>query len=155
MADRADDPEGESGAAGVEPGGGREKAKDLGEENPGGAAAAERVERRRGRLRADLAEQVTDDDDGELLPDQPVALAITDSLDLHSFQPRDIRELVPDYLDAAIDAGLKELLIIHGRGAGVQREAVRKLLAADPRVESFGDVPERAGGATWLRLRAR
>lgn len=93
------------------------------------------------------------EDDGELLPDQPVALAITDSLDLHSFQARDVRDLVGDYLEAAIEAGLSELLIIHGRGAGVQRQAVRALLAADSRVEAWGDVAERAGGATWVRLR--
>ena len=131
---------------------GEGKAKDLGEGSRRCGPAAERDERRRGRL----PDGFTDDQsDGELPTDQPLALAITDSLDLHSFQPGEIHELIADYLEAAIEAGLLELLIIHGRGAGVQRQAVRALLAADSRVQAFGDVPERAGGATWLRLRAR
>ena len=85
----------------------------------------------------------------------PIELPITDVLDLHSFLPREVADLVRDYLDAARERGLQELRIVHGKGIGVQRETVRRILAGDPRVEAFGDAPAEAGGwgATWVRLR--
>lgn len=85
----------------------------------------------------------------------PVELEITDVLDLHSFRPAEVPDVVRDYLDAAYEKGLRELRIIHGKGIGVQRKTVRTLLERDPRVEAFGDAPLEAGswGATWVRLR--
>jgi DNA-nicking Smr family endonuclease len=85
----------------------------------------------------------------------PVELPITDVLDLHSFPPREVPDLVRDYLDAAHDKGLRRLRIIHGRGVGAQRRTVRTILERDPRVAAFGDAPLEAGGwgATWLTLR--
>ncbi|MEM7051988.1 MAG: Smr/MutS family protein [Acidobacteriota bacterium] len=85
---------------------------------------------------------------------EPIELAITDVLDLHSFPPREVPNLVRDYLDAAYDQGLRELRLIHGRGMGVQRRTVRTLLERDPRVIEFGDAPAEAGGwgATWVRM---
>jgi DNA-nicking Smr family endonuclease len=84
----------------------------------------------------------------------PIALEITDVLDLHSFLPAEVPDVVRDYLEAARDKGLSELRIIHGRGMGVQRRTVRTLLARDPRVTAFGDAPAEAGGwgATWVTL---
>ena len=91
------------------------------------------------------------------LPDElePVEVPITDVLDLHSFRPAEVPDVVRDYLDAADEKGLRHLRIIHGRGTGVQRQTVRTLLGRDPRVEAFGDAPAEAGGwgATWVRLR--
>ena len=86
---------------------------------------------------------------------EPVEVPITDVLDLHSFRPAEVPDVVRDYLDAAYEKGLRQLRIIHGRGAGVQRQTVRTLLGRDPRVEDFGDAPPEAGGwgATWVRLR--
>ena len=88
-------------------------------------------------------------------PEQLVELPITDVLDLHSFRPAEVPDLVRDYLDAACEKGFRELRIIHGKGLGVQRKTVRTLLERDPRVEAFGDAPLEAGswGATWVRLR--
>jgi dsDNA-specific endonuclease/ATPase MutS2 len=87
-------------------------------------------------------------------PSGPIELPITDVLDLHSFQPADVPELVRDYLDAAWEAGFRSLRIIHGRGTGTQRRTVRVLLERDPRVISFGDAPGGAGGwgATCVEL---
>lgn len=84
-----------------------------------------------------------------------VELPITDVLDLHSFRPAEVANVVRDYLDAAHERGLRNLRIIHGRGIGVQRRTVRVLLERDPRVVEFGDAPAEAGGwgATWVRLR--
>jgi dsDNA-specific endonuclease/ATPase MutS2 len=87
-------------------------------------------------------------------PLEPVELPITDVLDLHSFPPREIPELVRDYLDAAWEAGYRSLRIIHGRGIGAQRRTVRTLLDRDPRVTAYGDAPGEAGGwgATCVEL---
>ena len=86
--------------------------------------------------------------------DQPIELAITDVLDLHPFQPREISSVIREYLNAAWLEGFRHLRIIHGRGKGVQRNTVRTLLERDPRVTAFGDAPPEAGGwgATWVRL---
>jgi DNA-nicking Smr family endonuclease len=86
---------------------------------------------------------------------EPVRVPIEDALDLHGFQPREVREVVDAYLDAAREAGFREVRLIHGRGRGVQRKAIQSMLARDPRVARFADAPpERGGfGATlvWLR----
>jgi DNA-nicking Smr family endonuclease len=94
-----------------------------------------------------------DEDDMEI--GAPVELPITDVLDLHSFRPAEVADVVREYLEAAWEKGLRELRIIHGRGIGVQRQTVRTLLGRDPRVTGFGDAPAEAGGwgATWVRLR--
>ena len=87
------------------------------------------------------------------LPDE-VILPIEDALDLHAFLPKDVPGVVASYLEAAHARGWREVRLIHGRGIGVQREAVRSLLARHPLVESFADAPpERGGwGATIVRL---
>lgn len=84
-----------------------------------------------------------------------VRIEFGDTLDLHHFRPRDVGDLVRDFLDAAAARGDRELRIIHGKGIGVQRAAVRGILQADPRVEWYGDSGDRSGwGATLVRLRS-
>ena len=86
-------------------------------------------------------------------PDE-ITLPIEDSLDLHAFLPRDVRDVVDSYLEAARARGFREVRIIHGRGIGAQREIVRNLLAAHPGVASFRDAPPDRGGwgATVVEL---
>ena len=100
---------------------------------------------------------MTPDDDEELSAGAVVELPFEDVLDLHGFPPRDVREIVQGYLDAADAARLSAVRIVHGRGMGVQRTAVRSLLARDERVLEFSDAPENQGGrgATLVRLRSR
>lgn len=82
-----------------------------------------------------------------------VRLEVTDVLDLHTFAPNEVGTLVRDYLDLVIEAGYREVRIIHGKGKGVQRDRVRKILAADPRVVHFGDAYDSsAWGATIAQL---
>ena len=85
----------------------------------------------------------------------PVILPIEDSLDLHAFAPRDVPSVVEEYLEQAVARGLGEVRLIHGRGTGVQRTIVRKLLVGHPLVLRFFDAPaERGGwGATIAVLR--
>lgn len=104
-----------------------------------------------------MAPEDQDKPEGWELGDEPAEIEnfeITDVLDLHSFPPQEIGELVRDYLDLAYAKGIRQLRIIHGKGIGVQRERVRKILERDPRVIRFGDPPGEAGGwgATWVEM---
>jgi len=91
-------------------------------------------------------------DDGEV-PDA-VELPITDELDLHTFAPREIPDVVASYLEACLEKGLLEVRLIYGRGKGVQRAVVRRLLGSHPQVVAFEDAPPGSGGwgATIVRL---
>jgi DNA-nicking Smr family endonuclease len=83
---------------------------------------------------------------------EPVELPIEDSIDLHSFQPGEIADLVKEYLHQALLRGYREVRIIHGRGIGVQRRIVHSLLEKHPRVIAFNDEADR--GSTTVILRA-
>jgi len=72
---------------------------------------------------------------------------IGDSFDLHSFRPEDVASVVEEYLREARAAGFREVRIIHGKGVGVRRAEVRRLLAGREDVESFFDAPPQRGGS--------
>lgn len=80
---------------------------------------------------------------------EPIELEITDSIDLHAFAPRDVKSVVENYLIEARKKGFKIVRIIHGKGIGVQRETVRKVLATTDFVESFKNADEFSGGGGW------
>ena len=86
------------------------------------------------------------DDSDDPDPEIPVELPVEDFIDLHPFPPRDIPDVVTDYLEAAHAKGFREVRLIHGRGIGVQRERVRSTLAKHPLVESFSDATADRGG---------
>ncbi len=94
--------------------------------------------------------------DNDLSDGGAVELPITDVLDLHSFPPSEVADVVRSYLEAAIEKGYHQVRIIHGRGIGAQRQTVRTVLTRDARVESFSDAPPEAGGwgATIVKLRS-
>ncbi len=81
---------------------------------------------------------------------EPVELEITDSIDLHAFAPRDVKAVTEAYLEEAYRKGFRLVRIIHGKGIGVQRETVRKVLEKTPFVKSFKTADELSGswGAT-------
>jgi DNA-nicking Smr family endonuclease len=87
--------------------------------------------------------------------DESVVLPIEDSIDLHPFAPKDVPSVVESYLEAAREAGLEEVRVIHGRGKGVQKERVRQVLARSPHVTHFEEAtPDRGGfGATVVKLK--
>ena len=80
-------------------------------------------------------------------------IPVEDSLDLHTFAPRDIKSVVDEYVTAAHAAGLREVRLIHGRGKGVQRGIVQQALDRHPLVEELWDATETHLGATVARLR--
>jgi dsDNA-specific endonuclease/ATPase MutS2 len=88
-------------------------------------------------------------------PEDIPRIPITDVFDLHTVSPRDVPAVVEEYLIEANRLNLKALRIIHGRGIGVQREIVRRILAETHFVAWFGDAPAEAGGwgATIVNLK--
>lgn len=68
---------------------------------------------------------------------EPVEIEITDTIDLHSFSPRDVKSVVETYLQEAHRKGFRRVRIIHGKGIGVQREMVRKILSKNEFVKTF------------------
>jgi len=80
---------------------------------------------------------------------------IENELDLHAFAPRDIASVVEEYINAAHEAGLGEVRLIHGRGKGIQRGIVQQALERHPLVVEFWDATETHLGATAARLKAR
>ena len=87
------------------------------------------------------------------MDDEPVDIPIEEAIDLHSFAPRDVVSVVDEYLLAAHTAGFREVRLIHGRGKGVQRAAVQRLLRAHALVERYRDAPESHLGATLVVLK--
>jgi dsDNA-specific endonuclease/ATPase MutS2 len=77
---------------------------------------------------------------------EPIELEITDVIDLHTIPPRDVKRVVEEYVQQAYDAGFRSVRIIHGKGIGVQREMVRKVLERNSFVAGWSDAPPQAGG---------
>ena len=73
-------------------------------------------------------------------------------IDLHAFAPRDIPSVVEEYINAAVDAGLTEVRLVHGRGRGVQRGIVQAALERHPLVVEFWDDTRSHLGATIAAL---
>ena len=83
-------------------------------------------------------------------------MELTDELDLHTFRPSDVPELIPDYIDEAIRLGFRQVRIIHGKGKGTLRRMVHAALERHPRVVSYklGDQTSGAWGATVVELQS-
>ncbi|MBN1254980.1 MAG: Smr/MutS family protein [Deltaproteobacteria bacterium] len=81
---------------------------------------------------------------------KPVEFPIDGTLDLHTFQPREVKELLVDYLAACQDRGILQVRIIHGKGTGALRRTVHSVLARLPEVISFhlGGETEGSWGTT-------
>jgi dsDNA-specific endonuclease/ATPase MutS2 len=77
---------------------------------------------------------------------EPVEMEITDSLDLHAFSPKDVKAVTGAYLEEARKKGFRIVRLIHGKGVGVQREIVRKVLSETDFVKGFKSGDEFSGG---------
>jgi DNA-nicking Smr family endonuclease len=86
-----------------------------------------------------------------------VEFPIDGTLDLHTFSPREIKTLIPEYLDECRQRGILEIRIVHGKGTGALRESVHAILKKLPEVESFQLAGEDRGswGATLVVLKPR
>lgn len=87
-----------------------------------------------------------DEDEKDELPLDTIEVPIEDTLDLHPFRPREIRDVAREYLIEAHARGFRQVRLIHGRGIGVQRESIRALLGTLDFVEAFHDADASGGG---------
>jgi dsDNA-specific endonuclease/ATPase MutS2 len=85
--------------------------------------------------------------------EDPVEIPIERELDLHAFAPRDIISVVQSYIEAAADAGIAEIRLVHGRGKGIQRGIVQAALERHPLVVEFWDDYTSHLGATIALLK--
>lgn len=88
----------------------------------------------------------------EPAPEAPVPLPITGELDLHTFRPAEVGDLLGDYLAACAARGLGTVRIVHGKGTGALRERVHAWLRRSPQVASFALCGAEDGG--WGATRA-
>jgi DNA-nicking Smr family endonuclease len=94
--------------------------------------------------------------DSDVAPPDAVALPIDGTLDLHTFDPKDLGDLIPDYLAECAACGILDVRIVHGKGRGVLRRSVEAILERSELVADFKVAGSGAGdwGATLVRLRA-
>jgi DNA-nicking Smr family endonuclease len=87
--------------------------------------------------------------------DEPIPLPIDGVLDLHPFQPREVKELVLDYLVECQLRGILRVRIIHGKGIGQLRQTVHSILEKHPNVAEFHLASGLSGGwgATIVHLK--
>jgi len=86
---------------------------------------------------------------------EPLKIPIDGVLDLHTFRPQDVKDLVPEYLNACQERGILQVRIIHGKGSGILRRVVHSILAKLPLVQSFAtaDISGGSWGATIVYLK--
>jgi DNA-nicking Smr family endonuclease len=84
----------------------------------------------------------------------PVPIPIDGTLDLHTFDPRDLDDLIADYLEECRKRGILDVRIVHGKGRGVLRRRVEAILERHPDVAGFRSAGAGGGewGATLVRL---
>jgi len=85
---------------------------------------------------------------------EPVIVPITDVLDLHTFLPKEVPDLLNEYMTACIEEKIFQLRVIHGKGRGILKKRVHGVLKRHPLVVSFVEAPPEAGGwgATLVTL---
>jgi DNA-nicking Smr family endonuclease len=88
------------------------------------------------------------------MSDDPLPIPIDGTLDLHTFDPRDLKALLPEYLEECRKRGILEVRVVHGKGTGALRESVHALLRRLPYVRTFALAPPVLGhwGATLVTL---
>jgi len=85
--------------------------------------------------------------------DIPHEYPIDGTLDLHMFSPKETGEILTEYIRVCLEKNILKLRIVHGKGIGVQREIVRKILTSHPDVVSFKHESGGGWGATVVDLR--
>ena len=85
---------------------------------------------------------------------EPIQIPIEDTLDLHTFLPKEVPDLLDDYFSACIEKNIFSVRIIHGKGHGILKKRVEKILKKHRQVRSFKTAPPESGGwgATIVEL---
>jgi DNA mismatch repair protein MutS2 len=76
----------------------------------------------------------------------PVGPPVSHEIDLRGQRAEAALERFDSYLDAAFRAGLPYVRIIHGKGTGALRAAIREALARHPLVRGYESAPAAEGG---------
>jgi DNA-nicking Smr family endonuclease len=76
----------------------------------------------------------------------PVRIPIDGVLDLHTFRPAEVKDLVPEYLATCRERGITSVRVIHGKGTGALRDTVHAILRRTPGVRGFAVADAGAGG---------
>ncbi len=85
----------------------------------------------------------------------PVPIPIDGVLDLHGIRPRDVKEVLLEYLSECRKAGIFEIRVIHGKGVGEIRRSVHNILKHEPGIDRLADANRSHGGwgATMVYLK--
>ena len=87
------------------------------------------------------------------MKNKPEKYPIDGTLDLHSFRPQHLGDLIPDYIEACLEKEIYKLRIIHGKGMGNIRRSVHTLLDRNPNVISYSLANDKSSwGATLVEL---
>lgn len=88
---------------------------------------------------------------------EPIIVPIEDQIDLHTFSPKEVPDLLQEYFRACIEAGILSVRVIHGKGSGQLKKRVQSVLAKSALVASYRDAPSQAGGwgATIVQLHSQ
>lgn len=86
---------------------------------------------------------------------EPIEFPITDVLDLHTFRPAEVPDLLDDYFQACVEKGIFSVRVIHGKGTGALKKRVRAILDRHRLVAGYAEAPVGVGGwgATLVELR--
>lgn len=88
--------------------------------------------------------------------DELIEFPIDGELDLHTFDPRDVKDLVPEYIRACREESILQIRIIHGKGKGVLRQIVHSILRDLPEVQDFWQEGAAGSwGATVVKIRMK
>ena len=95
------------------------------------------------------------EDEDEPFIAEAVKVPIDGTLDLHTFQPRELKTLLPDYFQACRNKNIYDVRIVHGKGTGALRRSVHALLNRMEGIESYrlGGMGEGSWGATLVVLK--
>ena len=88
---------------------------------------------------------------------EPIKFPVSDVLDLHTFQPKEVPDLLTDYFSECLEIGIYTVRVIHGKGRGILKHRVQSILKKHPLVQSFADAPSERGGwgATIVELKRK
>lgn len=87
---------------------------------------------------------------------EPVEYPIDGTLDLHTFSPQEVKDLIPEYIHACLEKGIYKIRIIHGKGTGTLKAIVWSILEKHPDIASYKlDSGSSSWGATLINLKHR
>lgn len=103
----------------------------------------------------EMNSQDNDFDNPEEWFGEPIEIPITDELDLHTFRPEEVKNLLDDYFEACLQKGIFSVRIIHGKGKGILKKRVQSILASHRLIKRYSDASPDAGGwgatRVWLK----